>query len=136
MDITRRPFAHAKQLMSNSRVLPMLRFARHGSSYRSFGNVGSYAQFNFTGLAPGEYEVYTSYPALGSLGTAIAHEIRDGGAVVATRIVDQTVAISQLVRDESNRHVCGAKRSHEAREPCWPSRWIDWSRVSSRSDRR
>ena len=64
--------------------------------HRSLGNVGSYAQFNFTGLAPGEYEVYTSYPALGSLGTAIVHEIRDGGAVVATRIVDQTVATSQL----------------------------------------
>ena len=62
----------------------------------SLGNVGSYAQFTITGLDPGEYEVYTTYPALGSLGTAIIHEIRDGGSVVASVTVDQTQDPTQL----------------------------------------
>ena len=62
----------------------------------SLGNVGSYAQFNVTGLVPGEYDVYTTFPALGSLGDAIVHEIRDGGAVVATKVVNQKVAPSEL----------------------------------------
>ena len=62
----------------------------------SLGNVGSYAQFTVTGLDPGEYEVYTTYPALGSLGTSVIHEIRDGGSVVASVTVDQTQDPSQL----------------------------------------
>ena len=62
----------------------------------STGNVGTYVDFVVSGLAPGEYEVFTTYPTFTSLGTAIIHEIRDGGSLVFSTTVDQTVAPSQL----------------------------------------
>lgn len=67
-----------------------------GYYHRSTGNLGSYFEFNLTGLTPGEYEVYTTYPTFSVLGTAIIHEIRDGGTVVATKSVDQTTTPSHL----------------------------------------
>lgn len=72
--------------------------ARLGNAHyhRSYGNVGSYAEFVVTGLPVGEYEVLTHYPEFASLGSSIAHEIEDGTTWRATVNVDQKVATSEV----------------------------------------
>ena len=68
----------------------------HCRFHRSNGNVGSWAQFNATGLPAGEYEILTTYPSFGTLGTAVPHEIYDGTKLIDTVPVDQTQPTSQV----------------------------------------
>ena len=58
----------------------------------SFGRSGSWAELRATGLAQGDYEVYVSYPNLGSFGRAIPHRVYDGITLLETVNVDQRVA--------------------------------------------
>ena len=78
----------------------------HASSYRgnvyyhrSYANVGSYIEFETTGLPVGEYEVLTTYHVFTSLGTAIPHQIYDGNTLRATVNVNQTIATSEVTYD-------------------------------------
>lgn len=68
----------------------------HCHYHHSSGNVGTWAQFNVTGLPPGDYEVLTTYSALPSLGTAVPYEIYDGATLRGTVIVDQTQHTSEI----------------------------------------
>jgi hypothetical protein len=64
--------------------------------HRSFNVVGSSVQFQASGLPQGEYEVLTTYPVFASLGTAIPHQIFDGGTLRATVKVNQTIAPAEV----------------------------------------
>ncbi len=64
--------------------------------HRSFGNIGTYAEFTVSGLPVGEYEVLTCYPPLASLGSVIPHEIHDGATWRTTVNVNQQVGTSEV----------------------------------------
>jgi hypothetical protein len=67
--------------------------------HRSYGNVGSYIEFQTTGLPVGEYEVLTTYPIFATLGTAIPHQIFDGNTLRTTVTVNQQIATSEVAYD-------------------------------------
>ena len=91
-------------ILSKTRVISLSWYAwNYSPSYlgnshyhRSYGNLGSYAEFSITGLPVGEYEVLTCYPALSSLGSAIPHQIYDGTTLRTTVNVNQKVATSEV----------------------------------------
>jgi hypothetical protein len=67
--------------------------------HRSYGNIGSYFEFQATGLPVGEYEVLTTYYVYGSLGNAIPHQIYDGPTLRTTVNVNQKIATSDVSYD-------------------------------------
>ena len=59
------------------------------SFHLSYGNVGTWAQFEFNGLPPDEYTICTTFFDLSVLGDSIEHEIYDGPALLGSHFVDQ-----------------------------------------------
>lgn len=64
-----------------------------GNSHYHFsqGQLGSWAEFTASEMPAREYDVYITYPNLGSLGSAIVHEIFDGTTLIDTVTVNQTM---------------------------------------------
>ena len=58
----------------------------------TLNSFGSFAEFTIHGVQPGDYEVLLYCPRQPTFGTAVPHQIYDGGTLVDTVAVDQTVA--------------------------------------------
>jgi hypothetical protein len=65
----------------------------------SHGETGSWIEFAFTGVPPGEYEVLTTYPAWTNNATGVRHQIYDGNTFLGKVTVDQTQTLSDLSHD-------------------------------------
>ena len=63
--------------------------------HRSDGNVGSWVEYK-ANVPPGNYEVYTTFPGLTSLGTNIEYQLFDSAALITSEFVNQTVHPSDL----------------------------------------
>ncbi len=112
------PYAFVEQVIDNLDSSPAVVASKHPTdsfgwiswnywgAYRgnvdyhwSNGNVGSYIEFQATGLPIGEYEVLTTYPVFSSLGPAIPHQIFDGPALRTTVLVNQKMWPSDVTYD-------------------------------------
>jgi hypothetical protein len=65
----------------------------------SHEETGSWIQFAFTGVPPGEYEVLTTYPAWTNNSEHVTHRIYDGTTYLGPFRVDQTQTPSDLEHD-------------------------------------
>ncbi len=69
--------------------------------HTSNGNTGSWCQFHADSIPPGDYEIFTTYPVLSSLGSEIPHSILDGTTLVGSVNVNQRTAPTDLSHDGS-----------------------------------
>lgn len=76
----------------------------------SVGRTGSYAQLRANGLATGDYEVYVTFPNLGSLGRSIPHRVYDGWTLLETVDVNQRVAPADFRHAGRMWHLLGVYR--------------------------
>ncbi len=59
----------------------------------------STAQFSFTGIPPGEYEVAIPSTPWSGFRTRVSHEIYDGGTLIDTVLVDQSIPQNDFIWD-------------------------------------
>lgn len=59
----------------------------------------STAQFSFTGIPPGEYEIAVSSTPWSGFGTHVPHQIYDGGTLIDTVLVDQSIPQNDFIWD-------------------------------------
>lgn len=59
----------------------------------------STVQYDFTGIAPGEYEVAVASSPWANFGSTVPHQIYDGGTLIDTVYVDQTIPQNDFTWD-------------------------------------
>lgn len=65
----------------------------------SNNETGSWIEFEFTGVPPGEYEVLTTYATWTDNAMGVPHEVYDGATLLTTVVVDQTDTPTDLHHD-------------------------------------